>query len=341
MSGLKFENNTGSSKLCFGSVLSMIYRYLPLYRRIIIITDKNVDSRYRRITRRFERIVIPAGEDNKNLNTAMMVYQRLLEMGADTHSYLLGIGGGIVTDITGFVAATYMRGISFSFVPTSLLAQVDASMGGKNGVNFNDYKNIVGTMRLPEYILCDVTTLHSLPEREFRAGMAEVIKSAVIRDPLLFQTLEGCDADIQHDDIEQLRNIVLAAASVKYVTLVENETMPGRRTLLNLGHTIAHAIEKITHEINHGEAVAIGLSKMAWASVRRGIMTPEDANRIDAVLQKFGFNLALPVDMAEVLQEARYDKKKCGDKIDIVLPETIGNCVIETMTFEDFEAMFK
>ena len=337
----KFENSSGASMLCFGTALTLIYKYLPSDRRIIVITDEKVASCHSRITRRFERIVIPVGEDNKNLQTAMMVYQRLLEMGADTHSYLLGVGGGIVTDITGFVAATYMRGIPFSFVPTSLLAQVDASIGGKNGVNFNDYKNMVGTICLPEYIICDVSMLHSLPEREFRAGMAEVIKSAVIRDPWLFQTLESCDVDIRNGDFEELRNIVLAAASVKYVILVENETTPGMRTLLNLGHTIAHAIEKNTHEINHGEAVAIGLSMMAWASVKRGRMTAEDANRIDAVLQKFGFNLTPPVDMEKILQEARYDKKKFGSRIEVVLPEAIGSCVVEPMTFENFEAMFE
>ena len=148
---LEIESKYGASTICFGNALSLIYKHLPKYRRIIVITDENVSRRYRSFLRHFEQIVIGTGEDNKNLQTAMMVYEKLMAMGADTHSYLLGVGGGIVTDITGFVAATYMRGMDFSFVPTTLLSQVDASIGGKNGVNFHDYKNMVGTMRQPEY----------------------------------------------------------------------------------------------------------------------------------------------------------------------------------------------
>lgn len=340
VTNLEIENRCGASTICFGNALNLIYKHLPKYRRIIVITDENVASRYRSLLRHFEQIIIGTGEDNKNLQTAMMVYERLMQMGADTHSYLLGVGGGIVTDITGFVAATYMRGMEFSFVPTTLLSQVDASIGGKNGVNFHDYKNMVGTMRQPDFVICDVVMLHTLPEREFRAGMAEVIKSAILRDVELFKLLELCDVDIQHGRLDLLYNVVLAAASVKNAILAENEVERGRRTLLNLGHTVAHAIEKLTHRVNHGEAVAIGLSMMAWASVRRGLMKRAEANRIDALLKKFGFDLELPVDLFKMLREARYDKKKCEDRIDVVMPVSVGNCVVEQITFKEFESMF-
>lgn len=339
IANLEMESRCGASTVCFGNALSLIYKYLPKYRRIIVITDENVASRYRNFLRHFEQIVIGTGEDNKTLATAMMVYERLMAMGADTHSYLLGVGGGIVTDVTGFVAATYMRGMDFSFVPTTLLAQVDASIGGKNGVNFHDYKNMVGTIRQPEFVICDVVMLLTLPEREFRAGMAEVIKSAILRDAELFQLLELCDTDIQNGRLDLLYNVVLSAASVKNVILAEHEKEPGRRTLLNLGHTIAHAIEKLTHKVNHGEAVAIGLSMMAWASVRLGKMKRSEAMRIDALLKKFGFDITLPVGLFDMLREARYDKKKLDDKIDIVLPVAIGDCVIEQVTFKEFESM--
>ena len=340
VTNLEIENRCGASTICFGNALNLIYKHLPKYRRIIVITDENVASRYRSLLRHFEQIIIGTGEDNKNLQTAMMVYERLMQMGANTHSYLLGVGGGIVTDITGFVAATYMRGMEFSFVPTTLLSQVDASIGGKNGVNFHDYKNMVGTMRQPDFVICDVVMLHTLPEREFRAGMAEVIKSAILRDVELFKLLELCDVDIQHGRLDLLYNVVLAAASVKNAILAENEVERGRRTLLNLGHTVAHAIEKLTHRVNHGEAVAIGLSMMAWASVRRGLMKRAEANRIDALLKKFGFDLELPVDLFKMLREARYDKKKCEDRIDVVMPVSVGNCVVEQITFKEFESMF-
>ena len=340
ITNLEIENKCGASTICFGNALSLIYKHLPKYRRIIVITDENVAGRYRTLLRHFEQIVIGTGEDNKNLQTAMTIYERLMEMGADTHTYLLGVGGGIVTDITGFVAATYMRGLDFSFVPTTLLAQVDASIGGKNGVNFHDYKNMVGTMRQPEFVICDVTMLHSLPEREFRAGMAEVIKSAILRDPNLFELLEGCDPDIQKGRVDVLFSVVLSAASVKNVVLAENEVEPGKRTLLNLGHTVAHAIEKLTHEVNHGEAVAIGLSAMSWVSGGRGKMKRAEAKRIDALLTKFGFNLDMPAGILEILREARYDKKKFDNKIDIVFPEAVGRCVVEQITFNEFESMF-
>lgn len=340
VTNLEIENRCGASTICFGDALSLIYKHLPKCRRIIVITDENVASHYRSLIRHFEYIVIGTGEDNKNIQTAMMVYERLMEMGADTHSYLLGVGGGIVTDITGFVAATYMRGMDFSFVPTTLLAQVDASIGGKNGVNFHDYKNMVGTIRQPEFIICDVVMLHSLPEREFRAGMAEVIKSAILRDKQLFELLELCDVDIQNGRLDILYNVVLAAASVKNVVLAENEVERGRRTLLNLGHTVAHAIEKITHKVNHGEAVAIGLSMMSWASVRRGMMKRNEAKRIDDLLRKFGFSLELPVGLFDMLREARFDKKKFDDSIDVVMPKSVGDCVVEQLTFKEFESMF-
>ena len=336
----KIEDKCRASKICFGNAPNLIHKYLPKYRRIIVITDENVASRYRGLLRQFEQIVIGTGEENKTLQTATMVYERLREMGADTHSYLLGVGGGIVTDITGFVAATYMRGMEFSFVPTTLLSQVDASIGGKNGVNFHDYKNMVGTIRQPEFVICDVVMLHTLPEREFRAGMAEVIKSAILRAVELFKMLELCDADIQNGRLDLLYNVVLAAASVKNVILAENEVERGKRTLLNLGHTVAHAIEKLTHQVNHGEAVAIGLSMMAWASVRQGRMSCEEAQRIDARLKKFGFNLELPMDIFDILREARYDKKKMGDKIDVVMPLAVGDCVVEQIAFKEFESMF-
>jgi 3-dehydroquinate synthase len=182
--------------------------------------------------------------------------------------------------------------------------------------------------------------LHTLPKREFRAGMAEVIKSAILRDRELFELLERCDADLQSGRLDVLYNVVLAAASVKNVVLAENEIEPGKRTLLNLGHTIAHAIEKLTHQVNHGEAVAIGLSMMAWASVRQGRMSCEEAQRIDALLKKFGFNLELPMDIFDILREARYDKKKMGDKIDVVMPLAVGDCVVEQIAFKEFESMF-
>ena len=328
-----------NSTLYIGRVADLLDSVLPK-GRVIVITDVNIDRLYPDLVHRYEHIVIGSGEAIKSLHTVEMIYDRLRAMGADRSTFLLGIGGGIVTDITGFVAATYMRGVEFGFISTSLLGQVDASIGGKNGVNVADYKNMVGTFLQPRFVISDVEMLRTLPRREFRAGMAEAVKSAIVGDAELFAHIEEHAGDALYSDVELLKRVVYGSVAVKSVIVAEDEREAGRRRVLNLGHTIAHAIEKSTHELNHGEAVAVGISMISHASVRMGIMVEECAERIDAVLQRLGFELRLPIPLSAVLREVRYDKKKKDNILRVVIPESIGCCRVVDMPFDEFEKLF-
>lgn len=332
-------NIGGVSTLYVDRVIDILDDILPK-SRVIVITDVNIDRLYPDLVHRYDHIIIGSGEAIKSLQTIEMIYSRLMAIGADRSTFLLGIGGGIVTDITGFVAATYMRGVEFGFISTSLLGQVDASVGGKNGVNVGGYKNMVGTFLQPRFVVSDVEMLRTLPRREFRAGMAEAVKSAIVGDAELFEFIERYADDKLYTDVETLQNIVSRSVAVKSAIVAEDEREAGRRRVLNLGHTIAHAIEKSTHELNHGEAVAVGLSMIAHASVKLGMMLEGDAERVDALLAKLGFELELPVSLTNVLREVRYDKKKRDNILRVVLPESIGCCKVVDMPFDEFEELF-
>lgn len=332
-------NVSDNSTLYVGRVVDLLDSVLPK-SRVIVITDVNIDRLYPDLVHRYEHVVIGSGEAIKSLQTVEMIYNRLMAMGADRSTFLLGIGGGIVTDITGFVAATYMRGVEFGFVSTSLLGQVDASIGGKNGVNVADYKNMVGTFLQPRFVISDVEMLRTLSRREFRAGMAEAVKSAIVGDAELFALIEEHAGDKLYADVETLKRVVSGSVAVKAAIVAEDEREAGRRRVLNLGHTIGHAIEKTTHELNHGEAVSVGISMIARASVKMGIMAEETAERIDTVLRRLGFELKLPVALSTVFREVRYDKKKRDNILRVVMPESIGCCRVVDMPFDEFEKLF-
>lgn len=309
-------------------------------RRVIVITDANIDRLYHNLISQYEHIIIGHGEGNKNLVTVQNIYTQLMNMGADRSTLLVGIGGGIVTDITGFVATTYMRGMDFGFVATTLLAQVDASVGGKNGVNILNYKNMVGTFAQPRFVITDVEFLRTLPQRELRAGMGEVVKMAIIGDSELFDFIESNISDNCYTNTDVMQRIVLDSIRLKADIVDRDEYERGVRRVLNLGHTIAHAIEKCTHKLNHGEAVAVGLSKISHVSNSLEILNNEDMQRIDHLLVKIGFSLDMPVAMSDILREIRYDKKKSNNLLRIVLPESIGSCRIVEMPFEEVERSF-
>ncbi len=328
-----------TSTLYVGRAEELLERVLP-EGRTIVITDANIDRLYPNLVRRYEHIIVGQGEVCKSLQTVERVYRELMTLGADRSTFILGIGGGIVTDIAGFVAATYMRGVDFGFVSTTLLGQVDASIGGKNGVNVADYKNMVGTFRQPRFVIADVEMLRTLPKRELRAGMAEVVKSAIIADAELFERLERCGGAI-YDSAEDMQEVMLGAVAVKARIVAEDEREGGVRRLLNLGHTLGHAIEKCTHEVNHGEAVAIGMSLVAHAAVRRGDLSEDVAKRIDSVLVALGLKLDMPVTITEMLREVKYDKKKKNNSIRLIVPVRIGECEIKELSFEELGQLFK
>ena len=329
----------GRSRVVVGDVLEMLPKLLP-ERRVIVISDTNIDRHYHSLLARYDYVLIGLGETSKTLRTVDMIYKKFIELGVDRSCFVLGIGGGIVTDITGFLAATYMRGVDFGFVSTTLLGAVDASVGGKNGVNVAQYKNMVGTFLQPRFVITDVAMLRTLPEREWRAGLAEVVKAAVIGDSELFGLLERSAYSLRHTP-ELLHDVVVRAIHLKADIVERDEREGGVRRVLNLGHTLGHAIEKSTQRYNHGEAVAIGLSMIAEISVRRGIMPSEDAQRIDALLERLGFVLRSDIALNELFREVRYDKKRQGDHIRIVFTEAIGRCRIESVSLDEFGAMLQ
>lgn len=310
-----------------GDVSELLERLLP-DRRIIVITDANIDRRYRALYDKYDYFLIGTGETVKTLHTVSDLYRRFIEAGVDRSCFVLGIGGGIVTDIAGFVASTYMRGVDFGFVSTTLLGQVDAGIGGKNGVNIDGFKNMVGTFSQPQFVICDTELLHTLPEREFRAGMAEVIKAAVIADAELFARLESTSPEELRRNDALLSEVVSAAARIKVDIVRRDEKEKGERRKLNLGHTIGHALEKCSPNINHGEAVAAGLAAMARTASRLGILSENDCTRIVSLLERYGFDLAIPVTAKRLADAIAKDKKSADEDINIVLPTSAGSCEI-------------
>ena len=328
-----------SSEIIVGSVSELLPRLLP-DKRIVVVSDTNIDRHYHTLVNRYEHVLIGLGEASKTLVTADAIYKKFISMGVDRSTCVLAIGGGIVTDVAGFVASTYMRGVEFGFVSTSLLGQVDASVGGKNGVNVDGYKNMVGTFTQPRFVICDVGMLRTLSEREVRTGMAEVIKAGIIADEELFSKLELTPLAELTKNPDLLSEVVYRAIKVKADIVERDEREHGDRRKLNLGHTLAHAIEKSSSKMNHGEAVAVGLSLISDAAARRGLLSAADKERICSLLQRTGFDLTPPVAMRVLLKAVSKDKKSEGDVLNVVFPTAIGACEVVPMPLEEFRAMF-
>lgn len=327
------------SEVVVGSASDFLPRLLP-DKRVVVVSDTNIDRHYHSLVNRYEHVLIGLGETSKTLVTADAIYKQFVSLGVDRSTFVLAIGGGIVTDVAGFVASTYMRGLDFGFISTSLLGQVDASVGGKNGVNVEGYKNMVGTFTQPRFVICDVGMLRTLPERELRTGMAEMIKAGIIADGGLFSMIERTPLAELVKDPDLLREAVYRAIKVKADIVERDEREHGDRRKLNLGHTLAHAIEKSSSKMNHGEAVAVGLALIADAAVRRGLLAEADRERICSLLQRTGFDLTPPVAMRVLLKAVSKDKKSEGDMLHVVFPTAIGACEVQPMPIDEFRAMF-
>ena len=326
------------SRVVVGSVGEWLPRLLP-QKRVIVVSDTNIDRHYHSLIEPYDHVLIGLGETSKTLRTVDVIYRRFIELGVDRSCFVLAVGGGIVTDVAGFAASTFMRGVEFGFISTSLLGQVDASVGGKNGVNVDGYKNMVGTFTQPRFVVCDVNLLRTLSAREFRTGLAEIIKAGVIGDATLFEMLEQADFSTLQRDTERLSEIVYRAVKVKADIVERDERESGDRRLLNLGHTLAHAIEKSSSKFNHGEAVAVGLAMIADVAAKQGLLAAEDKERILNLLQRAGFALEPPVEVRTLLKAVKRDKKAEGDSIHVVFPLGVGNCCVEKMPLEEFKAL--
>jgi len=333
------HGSTGNSKVIIGETLGNLSKYLP-ESKPVIITDKNTWRLYKNDFPDTEIIKIGSGEKIKNLNTVKSIYQRLVEIGADRSSYIVGIGGGIVCDIAGFVASTYMRGIRFGFVSSTLLSQVDASTGGKNGVNLGGYKNMVGIFNQPEFVICDQNLLETLPKDEISCGLAEIVKHAVIKDKEMFKYLEENYKSALQLEANVIEHLIYKSVLIKTEIVNKDDTEKGERRKLNFGHTFGHAIEK-TAKLPHGKSVSIGMVLASRLSEIKGFLAKTDVSRIHSLLDNLNLPTRLKVDKGKVLKAIMADKKKEGDHIYFVLIKGIGKAVIETISTSDIENIYK
>ncbi len=332
-----FTINTDSSpsRILIAERLENLQRYIPVAKPIIV-TDVNVGKLYPLDAIAGGVITIGTGETIKTLDTVEKIYAQLLSLQADRSAFIVGVGGGIVCDITGFAASTFMRGVRFGFVATSLLAQVDASVGGKNGVNFQGYKNMVGLFHQPEFVICDLEVLKTLPPREISCGLAEIVKHAAIADADLFAFLEEQAESVLALDPEAIEKLVLRSVGIKSAIVSRDETEKGERRLLNFGHTFGHAIEKVSG-ISHGEAVSIGMVVAAALSVKKGLLTTKEERQLRDLLARLQLPNDFAFDPQKILNAATKDKKRAGDRIHFVLLAGIGDAVVEPIAIEELE----
>ena len=274
---------------------------------------------------------VPEGETSKSIRQAEKLYDQLIENHCGRETPLIALGGGVVGDLTGFVSATYLRGVPYIQVPTTLLAQVDSSVGGKTAVNHARGKNLIGAFYQPRLVAVDLDTLKSLPKDEFRAGLAEIIKYGVIEDAALFAFLEANAEKILRQDSPCLQHIIETSCSIKAAVVEKDEKESRYRMVLNFGHTIGHAIEALTaySRFKHGEAVAIGMVYAAKFSRITGQCTDEVVQRIQALVEKFGFSVQLPDFSPQQYIESMYLDKKAEDKkIRFITVKEIGSAQI-------------
>lgn len=297
------------------------------FMRTIAVVDEAVAERFDIGEYLPEMVTFKGGELSKSMDMACQIWDMLVECGADRQTVLVAIGGGSVCDMVNFVASTYMRGIKVVLLPTTLLAQVDAAIGGKCGVNVGGYKNMVGTFNLPCDVVCDTQWLCSLPEREWRSGMAEVIKTAVVGDAELFEILEGATPQQIRTDEALCESVVARCVKVKSEIVTQDPYDKGVRKVLNLGHTLGHAIESLTGDYSHGEAVAVGLARVSKMAVEKGVMSEADCGRIVALLERYGLPTTVDLPEEQLLAAMLHDKKNAHGEIGWVLPRGIGNMI--------------
>lgn len=324
---------------------------LPLQtekKKLCIVTDSVVEKLYAESLKqalegscaRVSMFVFPAGEANKTLDTVRNLYEHLILEKFDRKDMLVALGGGVVGDLTGFAAATYLRGIDFIQVPTTLLAQVDSSIGGKTGVDFDAYKNMVGAFHMPRLVYMNLGTLLTLPERQFSAGMAEIIKHGLIQDKEYYEWLQNHADRIASREYEALQYMVYGSCQIKRHVVEEDPTEQGIRAWLNFGHTAGHAVEKLKNfELYHGECVSIGCAVAAWISWKRGFLTLAERNQIEQVLEGYGLPVRVSgLSSEEVVKTTKLDKKMEAGKIKFVLLKRIGEAFV-TKDVKDAEML--
>lgn len=324
---------------CFDGLTKELAKLETAGRRLCIVTDSNVDSLYGEelkelLTESSAKVckyVFPAGEESKNLDVVKKVYEFLIKENFDRKDMLVALGGGVVGDLTGFVAATYLRGVDFVQVPTTLLAQTDSSIGGKTGVDFDGYKNMVGAFKMPRLVYINPNVLGTLDDRQFFAGFAEVMKYGLIKDSILYEWLIENMYEICERDMVVLEEMLMRSCAVKKLVVEKDPTEQGERALLNLGHTIGHAVEKAKNfELLHGECVALGTVAAAYISWKKEMLTMEEYYEIRDMYVPFYLPISVEgIDPQEILRLTKSDKKMDGGSIKFILLKGIGKAVVD------------
>ncbi len=315
-------------------------------KKVCIISDDNVFPLYGKeikeivssLDNEVFHFVIKNGEEFKNLETVQNIYDYLIKEKINRSDFLIALGGGVVGDITGYVAATYLRGIDFIQIPTTLLAQVDSSIGGKTGVDFKEYKNMIGAFKMPRLVYSNLNTLKTLEERQFCSGFAEAMKSAIIKNSIYYEWLIDNMYEIIERDSKTLEELVFQSCNIKKAIVEIDPYEQGDRALLNLGHTIGHAIEKAKNfTLYHGECVALGCVAAAYISWKKEMLSMEEYYEIRDMFVPFNLPISVDdIDPKEILQLTKNDKKMDSRGIKFILIKKIGKAVIDrTVTDEE------
>ncbi len=304
----------------------------------VLLVDENVLRIHGALFGKFRVIAVPAGEQHKTMQTVERIYRDLVRMEADRNTVLVGIGGGLTTDVAGFVASTYLRGVPFGFVSTTLLGQVDASIGGKNGVNLDGYKNMIGNFRQPGFIWCDLALLRTLEKREYVSGIAEVIKYGAIRDADFLKYLSAQMPALLNQELPVLEKVVTTSAEIKAEVVRLDEQESGLRRILNFGHTVGHALERETG-MWHGEAVASGMVFAARLSHALGFLSSADLEILTGTIRSAGLPVEMEADPGILYQNLRKDKKRDGDVLHFVLLEGLGKAIVKPIPLGDLKGM--
>lgn len=337
----KTDNNKPYNIYIDNSYSELTSKLLELYPdkvKACIITDTNVAPLYLKsikelledVFSEIHEYVFEAGEESKNLDTIYGAYEGLTECHFNRKDVLLALGGGVVGDMTGFIAATYMRGIDFIQIPTTLLSQVDSSIGGKTGVDFKQYKNMVGAFKMPRLVFINTETLSTLPDIQFASGMAEVLKAGLLKDGHFYEWTINNFLEINDKDPETLTNMIRKSVEIKKFIVEKDPFEQGDRALLNLGHTAGHAIEKyMNFKMSHGECVALGTIVAAYTSYKREMISTEDFYEIRDMFVPFNLPISLDeIDADEILRLTKSDKKAENGFIKFILLKKIGKAVI-------------
>lgn len=343
-----------AKKTCYDIIFSQNFQDLAIElevfgigeRRICIVTDSTVEKLYAEeilslIKNKCRKAVLfsfPSGEASKTLDTVQKAYTFLIEEEFDRKDILIALGGGVVGDLTGFTAATYLRGIDFIQIPTTLLAQADSSIGGKTGVDLNGYKNMVGAFYMPKLVYMNVSTLKTLEERQYFSGFAEIMKHGLIRDHVFYVWLIENMYEICDRDPNILEEMVVRSSNIKKMIVEKDPMEKGERALLNFGHTIGHALEKARNfELYHGECVALGCVAAAYISWKHELLTMDEYYEIRDMFVPFNLPISIDhINPEEILRLTKSDKKMEAGKIKFILLKKVGKAVIDTsVTDED------